>query len=815
MAKTRRDSKSSKGIQSLVTSSAAGRGFLGKSKSQPTASPSSGRKFKSYKDLMAFDPEQSPKPAQANQPSTKSSGEARRHRDDGFEHKRPKHDPKNQPKHEPKSFKKSKKKSVKKSAPPPVKQKPMREGRRAPAPQGKNERLEGIIKRHPDGFGFLIPNDINHPDVYISRQYMTGIMTNDRVEVETFKSREDDRYFGEILKVISRANTRVVGKFLPVDQRYGVILDDGKGWGSDLRIPMGQSKGAKEGDMVLVEITTYANRQQDFTGRVVEILGDFDNPINDVLRVVHMHHIPNEFSKQAVSEARSYGGQVTDAEIQGRVDLRGLDLITIDGATARDFDDAIYVETDKNGFHLWIAIADVSHYVKPGTQLDDEAYERGTSTYFPNYVVPMLPEELSNELCSLNPHVPRLCFVCEMTINYQGEITSHKFYEAVMESKARVTYGEAQEVIDGTVPDKLKHVKEAILRAADLAKILMSRRFAEGSLDLEIPETQVVVDATGNSVDIIKSERLFAHRLIEELMLAANISVAKFIDENNIPGLYRIHEPPFEENLQTLERFLHNFGGTASMSGGKLQKKITKSLQGFTGRPEAQILNILTLRSMNQAKYSSHNLGHFGLGFSHYAHFTSPIRRYPDLIVHRLTKSILDPKDRRFAMSEEQLATAGTVLSAHEQRSTKAERQLISIKKARFMKQFVGQEFDGIISSVAKFGVFVLLRAFDVDGLVKVDQLGNDLFIFDDENLCLRGKRSGLTYEIGQLLKVQVAAVDVEAGRIDFVLTDTRESDGSDSHSEENRDNVQKRSEAQNHSSRVRKERVSKRRRKN
>lgn len=673
--------------------------------------------------------------------------------------------------------------------------------------------VEGIVKRHPDGFGFVISDVRGTPDVYVPRQYMTGIMSNDRVRVEVYSSTHADRLFGEIKEVLQRAYRRVVGSYLPVDLKYGVILGEGKGWGCDLRIASKDSKGAKEGDLVAVEIDSYPGDDTEFTGRVIEIIGDIEEPLNDVRRIIFAHHIPHEFSSEALKDARRFAKQVPEKDIKGRADLRSKPLITIDGTTAKDFDDAVYVEQGDDGFKLWVAIADVSHYVKPDTKLDAEAFERGTSTYFPNHVVPMLPEELSNELCSLKPGVDRLCFVCEMDIDFQGHISTYEFYEAVMKSQARVTYGEAQEVIDGRTPPRLRHVVENIRNSANLAKVLMAKRFREGSLDLEIPETQVVVDEAGESTDIIKSERLFAHRLIEELMLAANICTARFFSDRNVPGIYRIHEEPFDENIQALSRFLHNFGGPRSISGGKLQKKITRALAAFEGRPEAQILNILTLRSMQQAKYSQANLGHFGLSFSHYSHFTSPIRRYPDLIAHRQIKSVLYPAYRKYLLNEEEIGSATAMLSACEQRSVKAERQLISIKKARFVGRFVGQEFDGVISGVTKFGVFVLLRAYDVDGLVKVEELGDDRFIFDDENLRLVGKRTRMSYGIGDPVRIQIVAADAEAGRVEFRLAgDARNAPVTDA--KKNRQDVQKRGKTENNRRRVRKERVSKRRRK-
>jgi len=694
----------------------------------------------------------------------------------------------------------------------------------------------------------LIPDDSSKPDVYISRQSMTGVMTNDRVEVAVYKpkssSRErDDRLAGEVVRVLHRANKRVVGKYLPVDQRYGILQDDNRGWGTDLRIAAPDSMNAKEGDLVVVEVTQFPDDHHEFLGKIVGLMGNIEDPLNDVMRIVHQAGIPTEFSATALAEARRYGGAVTEAEMKGREDLTGIGLITIDGATARDFDDAIYTERTSSGFRLVVAIADVSHYVKPGSTLDHEAYERGTSTYFPNFVVPMLPEELSNELCSLKPRVKRLCFACEMHVTYDGEMSRFRFFEAVMESKARVTYGEAQEVLDGSTSPKLKDVADNIRLSADLAKILMVKRFREGSLDLEIPETQVVVDSSGESVDIIRSERLFAHRLIEELMLVTNICTARYLDEASIPGIYRIHEEPDPDNLRALQRYLWNFGGTRSVFGGKLQKKLTKALQAMEGRPEAQILNILTLRTMKQAHYSQDNVGHFGLGFSHYTHFTSPIRRYPDLIAHRLIKSQLYAKYRGMQMNDEELASATTFLSACEQRSTKAERQLISIKKARFIRKFVGQEFEGIISSVAKFGCFVMLRQYDVDGLIKIENLGKDRFTFDAENLRLIGGRSGLKYTIGDTVHVRVTGADPEQGKVDFELAeepDVKAARGNDrieggegKHGKAKRQKGTKQQGTKQHGShkkkldsgkrrsseddrgRVRKERVSKRRRKN
>ncbi len=638
----------------------------------------------------------------------------------------------------------------------------------------KKKYVQGIVKRHPDGFGFLIPDLADHPDVYISKNSMKGVMSLDRVMAEVEPERGGDRFRGEVMKVLARSTKTVIGRFAHMNEKYGVVTDDAMGWGENLKIKWADSMGAKPGDMVTAEIITYPD-QEEFRGKVTEILKNFEDPISDIKRVIIQQQLPHEWPPQVEKEATHFKTELTEAEVKKelahRRDLRGKNLITIDGKTAKDFDDAVYVEKNGTGFNCIVAIADVSHYVTVGSEIDKEAYIRGTSVYFPNFVIPMLPEVLSNGLCSLNPHIPRLCLVAEIQFDFSGNKLSHQFYEGVMESKARVTYGEAQEVVEGAPMPHLDHVKDNILRCADLARILMAKRFREGSLDLEIPETELQIDAQGVPVDVVRSERLFAHRLIEELMLAANVAVAEYFNSRDIAAIFRIHEPPFEDALEILQKYLMTFGSQAKLFGpGKLQKKLTESLKEFDGKPEAQLLNLLTLRSMKQAQYSPRNVGHFGLGFENYTHFTSPIRRYPDLIVHRLLKNQVLKNSTYRLMSMEDLESAGTMLSACEQRSAKSERQIKSIKKARFMQKFIGQEFDGMISGVTKFGAFILLREYDVDGLIRLGDLAKEPLEYDEDNLRLVARRSGLSYSIGDPLKIRVAGANAELGQIDFEL---------------------------------------------
>ncbi len=634
----------------------------------------------------------------------------------------------------------------------------------------------GVVKRHPDGFGFFIPDSTDLPDVYIPRNQMAGVMASDRIKVRVVPEPGGDRYRGEVIEIQERAITRVVGELHELNPKEGVLLDKSFAWGCDLKVLVTDQMGAKPGELVVVQVKTYPDSEEGLTGAVVSVIGDAADPIHDSMRVLHAQGIPDKFSEACLRAAERLPLEVNESDFAGREDIRNMPIVTIDGKTAKDFDDAVFVEAGKSGFRLVVAIADVSHYVKRDDPIDQDAVLRGTSTYFPNFVAPMLPEKLSNELCSLKPKVARLAVVADLQLDFQGELVSSKFYEGVIKSHARVTYGQAQEMIDGETVPEIEHVRETILRCADLAKILMNKRMREGSLDLDLPETEIEIDEAGMPVDIMKSERLFSHRLIEELMLMANIAVARALKEKSVASLNRVHEPPGAEAMESFQNFLRAFGYKSKLTGGHLQKQYSKALDHFKGHPKEHILHMLALRSLAQAKYAPEDLGHFGLGFSDYVHFTSPIRRYPDLIIHRQLKAALNLNSGYRTYSQAELETAGSMLSACEQRSVKAERLVKSIKRARFVHQYIGETFEGVISSVTRFGIFVLLRQFDVDGLIRLENLGGDRFEYDEELLRLVGRKSGMTFEIGEPITVVVAKVDVEIGQIDFTLPEDKTS---------------------------------------
>ncbi len=623
----------------------------------------------------------------------------------------------------------------------------------------------GFIKRHPDGYAFFISKNDSQSDVFIGADDLNGAMSNDLVEIRIFGQPRGEKPRGKVENIIERHFKTVVGRLDP-DGSHFLVKDLSYSWGENLLIPNNHVGFAKPGELVLVEILSYPGTKKGFVGKVLSSLGQPSNPAIDVKRVAMTMGLPMEFQMQSIKEVEKFGLEIPASEINKRKDLRSLPLITIDGATAKDFDDAVYVETKGSNYRLIVAIADVSFYVQPGMSVDKEGYERGTSTYFPNFVIPMLPEGLSNELCSLKPDVDRLAMVADMIIDPTGRFLNYEFYEGVIRSHGRLTYGDVQKILDGTEDKKFAQHHERLKLSEKLANILKDKRFKEGSLDLDIPEVLVEVDEQGQAVDIHLSERIFAHRLIEEFMLKANIAVAEFIDKKSKPQIYRIHEEPDILALDTFMRFFNQFTGFKYQSPDP--SEICEVLSKMEGK-EKNILQTLFLRSMRQAKYSPEQVGHFGLAFSHYAHFTSPIRRYPDLITHRILKSIV--KGTGFVnYTETELEEKAELLSACEQRSVKAERKVKSIKKARFAEKLLGEEYEGSLTSVARFGVFVTLDQYPIEGMIRIGDLGNDYFVYDEEQMCLVGQRSGKTFKLGDRVKVTVAQVNTEDGFIDLTL---------------------------------------------
>jgi ribonuclease R len=623
----------------------------------------------------------------------------------------------------------------------------------------------GFIKRHPDGYAFFISKNDSQSDVFISAEDLNGAMSNDLVEIRIFGQPRGEKARGRVENILERHFTTVVGRMDP-DGSHFVLKDLSYSWGENLLIPSNHVGVAKPGELVLAEILSYPGTKKGFVGKVLSSLGQPSDPAIDVKRVAMTQGIPMEFQSQSIKEVETFGLDIPASEIKKRKDLRSLQLVTIDGATAKDFDDAVFVESKGSNFRLVVAIADVSFYVQPGMSVDTDAFERGTSTYFPNFVIPMLPEGLSNELCSLKPDVDRLAMVADMVIDPTGRFLNYEFYEAVIRSHGRLTYGDVQRMLDGSEVPKFEHLKDRLRLAEKLANILKKKRFDEGSLDLDIPEVLVEVDEQGQAVDIHLSERIFAHRLIEEFMLKANIAVAEFIDKKNKPQMYRVHEEPDILALDTFMRFFNQFTGFKYQSPDP--SEICEVLSIMEGK-EKNILQTLFLRSMRQAKYSPEEIGHFGLAFSHYAHFTSPIRRYPDLITHRILKSIVSGTGA-VSYSETELSEKAEILSSFEQRSVKAERKVKSIKKARFAEKLLGQDFEGSITSVARFGVFITLDQYPLEGMVRIGDLGADFFAYNDETLSLVGQRSGKQFKLGDRVKVTVAQVNTEDGFIDLTL---------------------------------------------
>ncbi len=636
--------------------------------------------------------------------------------------------------------------------------------------------IAGTVQGHPDGFGFLVPDDkTKHPeDLFLGPREMAQVMHGDRVMVRMAGLDRKGRPEGKIVEVLERSTKSLVGRVIQ-GQGVTIVAAEDKRINQDILIPYHLDMGAKPGQVVMVELTEQPSVHAHPMGKVVQILGNYADSGMEIEIALRKHKLPHQFSPAALSQAERIPKQVQAADYQGRIDLRDMPLITIDGETARDFDDAVYAEKVGVAWRLVVAIADVSFYVKPDDALDKDAFERGNSVYFPRRVIPMLPEALSNGLCSLNPDVERLCMVCDMQTDAFGVVKQYKFYPSVMRSKARMTYTKVAEMLEnpqGETAQEYAHVMPHAQNLYALFKLMLTQREKRGAIEFESTETMMMFDDNGKIERIVPVSRNDAHKLIEECMLAANVCAADFLKSREHAALYRIHEGPTPEKLEALRTFMGEVG--FGVGGGEKPhaKDYSKLMQQIKDRPDAQLLQTVLLRSMQQAVYSPDNVGHFGLAYEAYAHFTSPIRRYPDLLIHRAIKAVLNKNEglNGEKYNAKDWNNLGVHCSMTERRADDATRDVNNWLKCYFMQDKIGEVFEGTVAGVTSFGVFVALDGVYVEGLVHVTELGNDYFNYDKARHEMVGERTGARFRLGDRLTVKVARVDLETSKIDFTL---------------------------------------------
>jgi ribonuclease R len=634
----------------------------------------------------------------------------------------------------------------------------------------KRDLIVGRVIGHPDGFGFLKPDD-GGDDLYLSFKEMRSVLHDDRAVVRVTGMDRRNRLEGAVVEVLERNTCSVVGK-LYQESGVGFVVPDSKRLSKDIVIPSSMIGEAEKGQMVVAEIIDQPTKRTPPIGRIVEILGDHMGPGMETDIAIRTHNIRNDWPGEVEQAAAALVPEVAEKDKAGRVDLRKLPLVTIDGADSRDFDDAVYCERKPKGWRLLVCIADVSHYVTPGCALDQEARARGNSVYFPDRVIPMLPEVLSNGLCSINPEVDRLCMTCELYIDSTGAVKRSKFFTAVMRSHARLIYDDVAALLDGDAKLRKRYKKLVphLEQLYDLFKALQSQRAERGAIDFDTTETRIQFNDQQRVERIVPVERNDAHRLIEECMLAANVAAAKLLLRKKQPALYRIHEGPAEEKLTDLREFLGELG--LSLPGGKKPKAgdYAKLMAQIDERPDRHLIQTVLLRSLSQAVYSSNNVGHFGLSYPAYTHFTSPIRRYPDLIVHRALKHIIDGGQADdFNYNTAELQGLGEHCSSTERKADEATRDALDWLKCEYMQDKVGETFNGIITSVNSFGVFVELADIYVDGLVHITALDNDYYHYDPVGHRLTGERTGKVLRLGDPLAIVVAKVNLDERKIDFL----------------------------------------------
>lgn len=639
----------------------------------------------------------------------------------------------------------------------------------------KMDLVRGRVIGHPEGYGFLAPDE-GGEDLYISPRQMRQLLHGDRAVMRVAGIDARGRREGALVEVLERNTQRVVGRFFQ-EQGVGFVAPDNRRLSQDIVVPPEGQGDARQGQIVIVELVEQPTKHSRPIGRIREVLGDHMAPGMEVQIAIASHDIPAEWPDAVTAETAGLAPEVPESAREGRWDLRDLPLVTIDGVTARDFDDAVYCERRGQNWRLIVAIADVSWYVRPGSALDEEAQRRGNSVYFPDRVIPMLPEALSNGLCSLNPEVDRLCLACEMTISPAGRITRSRFVAAVMRSHARLTYDAVAAMLvaqDARIRRRYESLLPALENLYGVFRALQAAREQRGAIDFETQETIIEYGPDRKIERILPTERNDAHRLIEECMIAANVAAARFLQRHRIPGLYRVHEGPTPEKLDQLRRFLGELG--LGLGGGDqpAPRDFARLLEQIQDRPDRHLLQTVMLRSLAQAEYRPDNGGHFGLALDAYTHFTSPIRRYPDLLTHRAIRHVLQGgRTETFTYDHAAMAHLGEQCSMTERRADEAVWDAVEWLKCEYMRDKVGEEYDGVVASVTAFGLFVELKDIYVQGLVHVTALRNDYYHFDPAGHRLRGERSGQVYRLGDPLRVRVMRVDLDERKIDFELVDT------------------------------------------
>lgn len=641
-------------------------------------------------------------------------------------------------------------------------------------PPKKMNMETGVLQCHPEGYGF-VRLDRGGDDIFIGPRGMESAMHGDRVVVRLEGVRKFGRREARVVRVLERRTERVVGRF-ERDRRYCWVVPSNPRILTDILIPVAERGEARHGQLVTAEITRYPAGGRSPEGRIARILGWGDEAGVDIEAIIEGFQLPVAFPPDVLAEAKRIPREVPEDVLKGREDLRGLPTVTIDGETARDFDDAVSVKKHDDGrIRLWVHIADVSHYVKESSPLDGEALRRGTSVYFPDRAIPMLPEALSNGICSLNPHVDRLTVTCEMVFDQAGSRLDYRLYDSAIKSDERMTYTAVKEILTDKDPARCERYRALLDDFAVMEELfgrLNRKRRERGSIDFDLPEPEIILDIQGKTTSIIESERNVAHRIIEEFMLAANETVAEHMARREVPFIYRVHEEPDAAKIADFREFAAHFGLGFSGSGKITPSAFCAIIENVAGRPEEKLINQVLLRSMKQACYVTENVGHFGLAAEYYTHFTSPIRRYPDLIVHRILKEQLSGKlsKGRKEHYHSALPDMARRSSERERIAMEAEREVVSLKKAQFMSDKVGQEFAGFVSGVTAFGLFVELADIFVEGLIHVSALRDDYYAFEEKKHRLVGERTGRVFTIGDPVRVRVEKVDLERKRVDFEL---------------------------------------------